>query len=157
MTKEQITKSIIAPVIKTTQVNLPVAYAFKLFTEGIYTWWSLNGSHSIGEQDEIDTLKFEGRVGGRVYELHKDGAEKIWGTVQTYEAPHLFSMTWHPGNESELATLLEVRFTATDTGTTVQLTHSGWEARGEDGLKYRDGYDSGWDIVFGKYIQKTEK
>lgn len=154
MIKETVSKSTIAPVEKRAQVKLSVEEAFKLFTEGIHTWWPLDADHSVGEKD-VETCAVEPRVGGRVYERLKDGTEHLWGTVQAYEPPHLFATTWHPGNPSELATHLEVRFTAADGGTLVELTHSGWEARGEEAQKYRDGYDSGWDFVFGQYLQQA--
>lgn len=145
--------STIAPVKKTLQVNLSVEEAFKLFTEKIYTWWPLD-SHSVGG-DNAESCAIEGKVGGRVYETLKDGTEAIWGTVQAFDPPNLFATTWHPGNPSELATYLEVRFTPKDGGTMLELTHSGWEARGEKAQKVRDGYNGGWDFVLGEYMKKV--
>ena len=53
---------------------------------------------------------------------------------------------------------LEVAFTAIDGGARVELTHSGWEKLGEKALETRNGYDSGWDIVFGeRYAGWTEQ
>ncbi|MBT3239439.1 MAG: hypothetical protein HON98_02930 [Chloroflexi bacterium] len=157
MIKDKDSKSTIAPVVKSAQVSLPVEEAFKLFTEGVNTWWPLDGNHSVGEKSETETCSIEGWVGGRFIETLKDGTESLWGTVQTFNPPYLFATTWHPGNSSELATYLEIQFSTADGGTLVELTHSGWESRGEDAQKYREGYNSGWDIVFGKYIEKTEK
>jgi uncharacterized protein YndB with AHSA1/START domain len=154
MIKEKASKSAIAPIEKTVRVHLPVEEAFKLFTEGIHTWWPLDESHSVGG-DDAQSCTFEGWVGGRLYETLKDGTQSIWGTVQAYEPPHRFATTWHPGNPSKLATYLEVRFTAAGEGTTVILTHTGWEARGEEAQKYRDGYNTGWDFVLGEYIKKA--
>jgi uncharacterized protein YndB with AHSA1/START domain len=154
MIENNVSKSTIAPVEKRAHVKLSVGEAFKLFTEGIHTWWPLDADHSVGEEN-AETCAIEPKVGGRVYEILKDGSESIWGTVQAYEPPHLFATTWHPGNPSDLATYLEVRFTASGEGTIVELTHSGWEARGADAQNYRDGYDSGCDFVFGRYLNKA--
>jgi uncharacterized protein YndB with AHSA1/START domain len=154
MIKENLSQSSIVPIEKIVEVSLTVEEAFKLFTEGIHTWWPLDASHSVFRYD-VESCTFEGKVGGRVYETRKDGTQSIWGTVQAYEPPHLFSTTWHPGNPSELATYLEVRFTETDNGTTVTLTHGGWEVRGEEAQKYRNGYNTGWDFVLGEYIKKA--
>ena len=39
-------------------------------------------------------------------------------------------------------------FVATEAGTRVELTHSGWEKLGPEAAKVRAGYDSGWELVF---------
>jgi hypothetical protein len=30
------------------------------------------------------------------------------------------------------------------------LVHDGWEARGADAVRMRDGYETGWDLVLGR-------
>jgi hypothetical protein len=154
MNYENLPISTIVPVKKTIQVKLSVDDAFTLFTEKIHTWWPLDAAHSVGGED-TETCAIEGRVGGRVFETLKDGTEAVWGTVQVFDPPHVFATTWHPGNPSELATYLEVRFTAEGEGTLLELTHSGWEARGEDAQKFRDGYNSGWDFVLGEFEKQV--
>jgi hypothetical protein len=152
MINENAPISTIEPVKKTIQVNLNIEEAFNLFTQRIHTWWPLDEGHSVGGGNS-ETCAIEGKEGGRVYETLKDGTEAIWGTVQVFEPPYKFATTWHPGNPSELATYLEVHFTALDDGTVLELTHSGWEARGEEAQKYRDGYNSGWDFVLGEFLK----
>lgn len=154
MSQDDASRSTILPIEKIIQVSIPVEAAFKLFTEGIHTWWPLDAGHSVGGE-KVESCAVEGWVSGRILETLKDGSQSIWGTVQVYDPPHIFATTWHPGIASHLATYLTVRFSPADGGTTVILTHSGWEARGEGAQKYRDGYNSGWDFVLGNYLKKA--
>ena len=151
MTKGCLSNSPIMPVEKTIHVNLNLEEAFRLFTEGIGSWWPLDAKHSLNES-EVKSCAFECKEGGRIYEIHKDGSQFTWGTVHVFNSPNFFLTTWHPGNPEKLATQLEVHFSLTEEGTTVKLTHYGWEARGDKGQEYRDDYNSGWDFVLGKYI-----
>ena len=54
----------------------------------------------------------------------------------------------HQGYEDSGQTLLEVRFTATDDGTQVDLTQSDFEAIGEMAEPSRGGYGQGWTMIF---------
>jgi len=136
----------IAPVRKTVIVQCEIHAAFRIYTEELASWWPLE-THSVG-QDSADTCGIEGRVGGRLYERLRDGEESVWGKVLRWNPPHVLEFTWHPGREPDSAQTVEVTFTATDEGTRVDLTHSGWESLGERALETRQNYDSGWDMVF---------
>lgn len=141
---------VLAPVVKTRTVPLPVDRAFTLFTEGIQSWWPL-ATHSIaageGGDTEAVTLRFEGRVGGRVVEVGADGRECAWADVMAWQPPDRLVLSWHPNRDPEAATVLEVRFTPHPQGTEVHLEHRGWEELGESGPSVRERYDTGWDIV----------
>ena len=65
------------------------------------------------------------------------------------------AFTWHPGEDAVDATSVEVAFVAADSGTVVTLTHVGWE-RHPGGVKMRAGYDTGWDLVLGRYAAAAE-
>jgi uncharacterized protein YndB with AHSA1/START domain len=93
----------------------------------------------------------EGQVGGRVYETHTDGSTSDWGRVTVWEPPGRISFTWHPGREADDGQLVEVTFTAEESGTRLELVHSGWERLGERGASVRDGYDDGWDMVLARF------
>ncbi len=77
----------------------------------------------------------------------------MWGKVKACAPPHRVSFTWYPGRTEDTAQDVEVNFEATSQGTTLTLVHRGWELLGEAAEETRAGYDSGWDIVLGKYIQ----
>jgi uncharacterized protein YndB with AHSA1/START domain len=133
---------------KSIVVNAPVERAFALFTEGIASWWPTL-SHSI-HGDEVETVVFEPREGGRVYERARNGEEAHWADVRAFEAPTRILLDWRV-NPQRPATELEIRFVPEGDGTRVELVHSGWEAYGETAAGGRDGYDSGWDVVLGRY------
>lgn len=138
----------VAPITKSVVVPRPREEAFRLFTEGIASWWPLGGRHSIyGEHAK--SVALEGRVGGRLYEVSTDGEEGLWGTVMAWEPPNRFVCTWHPGRGEETAQELEIRFLPDDDGTRVELEHRGWESSPEK----RSSYDEGWDFVLGRFAE----
>jgi uncharacterized protein YndB with AHSA1/START domain len=144
---------LLPPVKKSITVGIPVEEAFRLFTDGIHTWWPL-ASHSVGEE-RAESCVLEPRRGGRFYEVMKDGSEADWGEVLSWEPPRRFVTTWHPGREGATAQELEVVFTAEGEGTRVDLTHSNWELLGERAEEARLGYVKGWDYVLGLYIARA--
>lgn len=124
------------------------AAAFELFTARMADWWPLD-THSVGLRAS-HTVTFEPGVGGRIVETTADGDTAVWGTVLAWEPPALVRFTWHPGTPAETATEVEVTFAEAPDGTTVELVHSGWDRR-PDGHDARENYDSGWDLVFGRF------
>ena len=147
-------ESPIEPVRKSCEVALAPEAAFELFTTRMGEWWPL-GSHSIAQVDATG-VRFEGRVGGRVVELTRDGAEQSWADVIAWDPPHRFVLAWHPNLEPTAASTLEVRFVAAGDGTRLDLEHRGWEEFGADeGRQLRDGYDPGWDHVLGELTRNT--
>jgi uncharacterized protein YndB with AHSA1/START domain len=135
---------------KSVTVSCSVEEAFRVFTEGVATWWPLQ-THSLGEH-RAQTCVIEGRVGGRFFEGQEDGREELWGTVTVWEPPQRLAYTWHPGRAESSAQEVEVRFTPVDGGTRVELEHRGWEKLGERAEEARNEYDSGWDFVIGHYV-----
>jgi len=154
MEKNEVMKSPVPPVIKELEVPLPIDQAFELFTKGISTWWPLHKGHSVGGKDSLACM-FEEKVGGRLYETTRDGSEHLWGTIQVWEPPYRLVTTWHPGSTPECGTRLEVSFTEGETGTRVKLHHSGWEARGTEADRFREGYESGWEGVLAQYVHRA--
>lgn len=137
----------IPPVRKTCNVPLPPERAFDLFTARMGEWWPVE-THSIAaDAAAVRTLRFEGRVGGRVIEVTADGREHSWADVLAWNPPTRFVLSWHPTVEPLAASRLEVTFRAVEGGTEILLTHSMWEEFGEDGVRLRDQYDGGWDVV----------
>jgi uncharacterized protein YndB with AHSA1/START domain len=140
-----------AAIQKSATVPRPPEEAFALFTDGIATWWPL-ATHSIYDEWAA-TAVVEGRVGGRLYELSVDGEVGVWGTISVWEPPSRIVYSWHPGRGEETAQEVEVLFTADGEGTRVAIEHRGWERAPEK----RDGYDEGWDIVLGCYVDAAEE
>jgi len=57
-------------------------------------------------------------------------------------------MTWHPGEEPDLSTLVEVTFSeAPDGGTHVDLLHTGWAVYGAEAAARAADYQHGWTAL----------
>jgi uncharacterized protein YndB with AHSA1/START domain len=128
--------------------------AFRLFTEGIATWWPLE-SHSIGKEGVTpETVVMEPREKGRLYERMADGDEAHWGTILAWEPPDRVVISWElvPGRP---ATEIEVRFTREGDATRVDFEHRGWERLGEQAGEVRAGYHTGWKYVLGRYAERA--
>lgn len=143
----------LTPVRKSIRVSLPVEEAFRLFTDGINSWWPVK-THSIGE-GRVVSCSMEGRAGGRIYETLDDGSQADWGTVVRWDPPASLAFTWHPGRSADTAQQVTVSFEAVAGGTRLDLVHRGWELLGERAQELRESYDSGWDYVLGKYLAQS--
>ena len=142
------------PVKKQVRVSLQMEAAFKLFTEGMSKWWPLL-THSVND-DQTETCVFEGQVGGRIYEIAKDGSQAEWGKVLAWEPFEKVVFQWFPGRTSETAQEVTVTFSEISTGTLVDLVQTGWEILGENAQSSREGYEIGWDFVLANYILKAK-
>lgn len=136
----------VLPVRKSIVVNRTPQTAFEIFTGRIGSWWPL-GKFSVFEERAVNCM-VEPRVGGRVYEISTTGEESLWGRIQTWEPPHRFAMTWHPGENAEARTVVEVTFAPVADGTRVVLEHRDWHRLGDRAKEARAGYDTGWTYVF---------
>jgi Activator of Hsp90 ATPase homolog 1-like protein len=135
----------IPPLAKSVTVPWTQEASFRRFTADIASWWPLR-THSVGE-DRAETVVFEARPGGRIYEKIKGGSESTWGTVTAWEPPGRVAFSWHPGQDPSRAQEVEVRFVAVESGTRLELTHTGWEKLGEMARRARRAYPLGWAYV----------
>jgi DNA-binding transcriptional ArsR family regulator len=137
----------IEPVVKVVTVPGETGVVFELFTKRMGEWWPL-ATHSVGGDDAVDARVDPG-VGGRVYEVTRDGVEHDWGRITEWEAGRRIVLDWHAGVPVSQATHVEITFRQTAEGTEMTLVHDGWEARGADAAGMRKSYDGGWDLVLG--------
>jgi uncharacterized protein YndB with AHSA1/START domain len=153
------------PVRKTVTVRANVDRAFRVFTEGIDSWWPR--AHHIGKSPMTKAV-IEGRAGGRIYSEQADGTDCDWGRVLVWEPPQRFVMAWQVGPtwqyEPELAksSEVEVRFTAQpDGGTRVDLEHRNFERHGSGpGLAaMRSAIDSpkGWRVLLDLFRDRADE
>ena len=131
---------------KTVLVDFTPEEAFDLFTARIAKWWPAS-SHSYGG-DEVTDVVFEGKLGGRVYEVTPAG-ERDWARVREWEPPHRFVIDWLIGDGG---TEVEVTFAPEGPGSRVVLEHRGFEP-GES----RSNYDAGWDVVLAPFVETATK
>jgi uncharacterized protein YndB with AHSA1/START domain len=155
-----VSQTTIAPVRVSVLINREVAEVFRVFTEEMAAWWPL-GTHSIAADTHrgrvrAETVVFEGRVGGRIYERMSDGAEADWGAVLVWEPPHRVVFSWKPNLTPGPMTEVEVRFIAEGATTRVDLEHRAWERLGERAPDARRAYESGWPGVLGRFAERAK-
>ena len=142
------------PIVLTVTVGCDVDAAFELWTKEITSWWPV-APHSVGGDDVADVV-FESRVGGRVYEVQRDGTVCTWAEIERWEPPNGFGLAWHPGYDAEQATHVDVRFEpAAQGGTDVRLEHRGWEHLGTGAHDARTSYADGWPLVLRNYVERA--
>lgn len=137
------------PVLKSRPIDLDVATTFELFTQRLDEWWPLD-IHSLSG-GSVAEVRFDGYVGGRLVEVSSDGTHCSWADVLAWNPPHRFVLSWHPDREPTAASRMELRFDETDTGTQVNIHHSGWEEFGDDAERLRGEYDRGWEVVLAAF------
>jgi len=143
----------IEPIRRHVTVGADQARAFRLFTEQIGSWWPVETfSMAIDREDgtKVESVVFEEREEGRVYEVASDGTEETWATVVAWEPPHRLVLAWKPNLRDEPPTEIEVTFTTEGSQTRVDLEHRGWDALGERAIEASEGYASGWSFVLGE-------
>lgn len=141
------------PIHTSINVSWTPEQAFERFTTRMASWWPLS-SHSVGAA-RAESVVMDPRVGGEIVERIRGGTESVWGSILEWNPPTHFTMAWHPGKEASTATRVTVRFVPDETGTRVELTHTGWEALGSLATTARRGYPMGWAYVLRLYAGKT--
>ena len=148
-------------ITRTVTVRGSVERAFLVFTERMGKWWPLE-THSIAVDQGLDqraeTLKVDGRKGGRIEEVLEDGSTRRWGGIEAWEPPNRVVLWWKPNELPTPPTEVEVRFTAEGEMTRVDLAHRGWERLGEAATDIHPLYASegGWTLVLGRYAELVE-
>jgi uncharacterized protein YndB with AHSA1/START domain len=136
-------------------VAAPPERAFTVFTAGMTRWWPLDGKH-IGKVEAKEAI-VEPRVGGRWFERGVDGSECDWGKVLAWEPPRRLVLAWQISAEwqfsASLETEVEVRFTAVDGGTRVDLEHRKLRAYGSAAEQMASilGSPGGWGGLLGAF------
>jgi uncharacterized protein YndB with AHSA1/START domain len=132
----------------TTTVEVPIAEAFRFFTDEIDAWW--NPDHHIIEAP-LSHMVFEPFVGGNVYDVGTDGSECRWSRVLVFDPPRRVVFSWdingHWAIETDqaLCSEVEVTFTEGHPGvTTVVLVHRHLERHGDEIASQIEGMRTGW-------------
>ena len=125
--------------------------AFRIFTTEMASWWP-TATHSI-YGDEVTDVIVEPEVGGRIYEVTKDGRSADWGKILEWDSPGGLTVSWKPNLDDEAhRTTWVVRFEGIDDAVTrVEVVHTGWEGFGEQAESARMQYHQGWDPVLAGY------
>ena len=146
------TDSLVIEVVrKVVTVDCAVEEAFRVFTADALSWWPVE-THSIHET--VREIVFEPEVGGEVYEVSTEGEKGHWATVTAWEPPGRLVLAWNVRLREGEETEVEVRFLSEGERTRVELEHRGWEALAEAAAEKRASYETGWDVVLGKYVDR---
>jgi len=144
------------------RVAAPRETAFRVFTEGLATWWPM-ATHHIAKVPAATSV-IEPRVGGRFFERGQDGSECDWGVVRAWEPPERLVLGWQidadwkydPGCE----TTVEIRFLAEGPDRTrVELEHRDLDRFGarRDELRGQLGGEGGWPALVELYRVRAER
>ncbi len=147
-----------APIRKTLRVRVPREKAFRVFAEGMGSWWIK--SHSLlGSVAQADVL-IEPRSGGRWFERGEDGSEKNWGRVLAWEPPGRLLLAWQLNADwaydPDFETAVEVTFSEDGEYTIVEFEHRDLERYGERAAEIRGGYESGMDGGWEELLARFE-
>jgi uncharacterized protein YndB with AHSA1/START domain len=133
-----------------TVVDAPIDHAFRVFTDGIGSWWD-PGHHIL--EAELAEMVFEPRVGGHIIDRGTDGSECRWARVLAYDPPRRVCFSWDINLRWELETdpekTSEIEVTFTEDGpdrTLVVLTHRHLDRHGDGWEAMRDAVGSGWTL-----------
>lgn len=150
----------IEPINTSVTVRRSPEDAFRIFTHGMGSWWPLQ-AFSMAEDTEgrvkAESVVFEEREGGRVYEVMSDGVEGTWATILAWDPPRSFILAWKPNLTDNPPTELEITFTPDDDGTRVDLEHRGWERLGALAAEARAGYGENWTGVLSLFVALAEQ
>ena len=131
-------------------VEAPIEHAFRVFTDGIGSWW--DPDHHILEA-ELAEMIFEPHVGGHIIDRGTDGSECRWSRVLAYDPPRSvrfswdINLSWHLETDPAKASEIEVVFTSEGPALTrVVLTHRHLDRHGDGWESMRDAVRSGWSL-----------
>ena len=118
----------------TVTVAVPPARAFAAFTEEIDLWWRRGLVYRVAGR-KPGTLVLEPRAGGRLFEQY-EGARPgegprthEVGRITIWEPPRRLAFEWRGANfQVGEVTLVAIAFTPTESGTRLDLVHSGFAA-----------------------------
>lgn len=142
----------IPPVRRSIRVSWRPEQAFERFTAQFGAWWPYR-THSVGG-DSVARVVFEPRLGGLIYEEHKDGRRFQWGEVTIWEPPRRLGFTFHPSRDRAEAQDVVITFESDGDGANVILTATGWERFGAKARRARDSYNVGWGYVLDIWAQR---
>lgn len=117
-------------------VPLPPQQAFNVYVEQMDLWWPRQGvfPYSFAPKSTRPLhIRFEACAGGRYYETFADGGEYVIGHISAWKPPSQLAYTWRdPSWQGD--TTIELRFAASDAGTAIAYSQTGFAAAGVAGL-----------------------
>lgn len=130
-------------------VRCPVPRAFDVYVNHIGQWWD---PAYAADTANCVTVTIEPKLGGRVYETHRDGGTVQWGTVTAWEPQHRLGYTSILGHGSRGPSAIAVGFAAEGHNCQVTFAHGGWtESNKTDRARFTH-----WQAILNRYIGCAE-
>ena len=112
------------PIVEVLSLRCSPAEAFYAYAH-IGDWWHPDYTSNAAT---LATVVIEPRLGGRVFERHRDGHEVDWGRVTLWAPPRVLAYATHLAQPKETPSEIVVLFEATANGCSVRFEHGGWTA-----------------------------
>jgi uncharacterized protein YndB with AHSA1/START domain len=145
---------------KSITVEASREHAFKVFTEGLDSWWPR--SHHTGSSPLAESV-IEPRQGGRWYGRSEDGTDENAGHVITWEPPDRVVLAWQLTGDWQFdpnfVTEVDVRFFSEGPQRTrVELEHRNLDRFGEKEAEIRETFlsEGGWTGLLGMFADAAE-
>jgi uncharacterized protein YndB with AHSA1/START domain len=135
------------------EVKCSPEHAFQTWTARLSRWWP--SDHTVTGESDVDIV-IEGRIGGRIFERTRAGAEHDWGQITVWEPPRRLAYQWFLRRDRSDATQVEIVFVDQGATTRVDIEHTGWERLGARGPERRRGNQAGWAAVLPHYVNAIE-
>jgi uncharacterized protein YndB with AHSA1/START domain len=146
---------------KSIVVEVDQERAFRVFTEGIDSWWPR--THHIGTS-ALAEFVLEPKEGGRWYGRGEDGSEGDAGRVLRWDPPSSLVLAWQITADwtydSDLVTEVEVRFISEGARRTrVELEHRNLDRFGTKAAEMRTTFESpgGWVGLLESFARTAEQ
>jgi len=115
---------------KSVTVPLRPDAAFRLFTDGFGDWWpaargTRPDSRPAANGNTPRKLRVTPGKGGHIEETKPDGEVARWGTIVRWQPGATLGIAWYLGMPEDEASEVWITFTPVDSGTRVDLTHTG--------------------------------
>jgi len=142
-------------------VDAPVDTAFAVFTGDMASWWPPE-HHLL--QAPLDSMVFEARAGGRIYDVGTDGSECQWARVLAYDPPNRvvfswdISVAWQIETDPAKTSEVEVRFVPEgEHRTRVELEHRHLDRHGDgwEGVREAVRSGGGWGMGLERFARRV--
>lgn len=142
----------ITPILVSTSLTVPPAIAFEIFVGEIDRWWR-PGPYFWNDPARAVGMHFERGVGGRWLERWDTLGDEnfVMGEITGWEPGTSLALTYHSLSLGNAGYPVTIQFEPTAEGTTITLSHDGWDAYGDDAIPARDRYARGWESVLSWY------
>jgi uncharacterized protein YndB with AHSA1/START domain len=145
----------------TISVNASPSAAFRAFTAEFFEWWPKDYAYS-GQL--VENMELGSELGALCSEWGPHGFRIDFGRILEWRPAERMAFSWQispdsrPEPDPDKASRVTVSFSAEGTGAVVKLTHTGFEAHGDEAEAYASemGGELGWPLILDLYRSYLE-